>query len=95
MLASPARPGPHGACSTPPVDVGRIWRAYAHEGERNLPPRTRPHGEVVVWVRRGEEGQHLVDTVTSALTTGRADGLRMACAAAIVGQLDRAHRCAP
>ncbi|WBB52814.1 siderophore-interacting protein [Verrucosispora sp. WMMD573] len=59
-----------------------IWLEYAHDGERNLPLRTRPHDEVV-WVPRRDEGQHLVDTVTTALTAAQEDGLYwVACEAA-------------
>ena len=44
---------------------------YAHDGERELPVRARPHHEIR-WVPRERTGTRLVDTVTGAVP--RADG---------------------
>ncbi|MDG4765712.1 siderophore-interacting protein [Solwaraspora sp. WMMD406] len=43
-----------------------LWLEYQHDGERELPLRTRPDDQVT-WVPRRDGGQHLVDTVRSAL----------------------------
>ncbi|BCJ58954.1 siderophore-interacting protein [Micromonospora endophytica] len=59
-----------------------VWIEYAHEGERVLPLRTRPHDEVV-WVPRRDNGGHLVETVTTALDAGDDGALYwVACEAA-------------
>ncbi|AEB45431.1 siderophore-interacting protein [Micromonospora maris] len=50
------------------------WLEYAHEGEQVLSLHTRPHDEAV-WVPRRDNGSHLVDTVTAALSAADDEAL--------------------
>nr|MDT0659390.1 siderophore-interacting protein [Micromonospora sp. DSM 115978] len=51
-----------------------IWLEYAHDGERELPLRTRDR-HALTWIPRRDGGQHLVDTVRSALSAADPDAL--------------------
>lgn len=58
-----------------------VWLEYAHEGEKALTLRARAHHDVT-WVRRRDDGRHLVDTVCTALPAVGTAHYWVACEAA-------------